>query len=393
MTKIPSRHAILRSDLPDNFTRCLYRIAPYKGCAHGCRYCDGRAEKYYVEGNFERDIEIRSSIPELLATELPKLRERGIIAFGSGVTDPYQPCENDVNISNQCAAMLASHRHPALVMTKSSLVLRDLYLWNNVNINSGFILLISLTSTDENVRRTMEPGASPFFERIETLKKFKEAGCVTGVLAMPFLPGISDSSESIWDLYAVCAKIGVDFIMPGGLTLRPGRQKDLYLETLRSFKPALLETTLNLYSEERPSGFPIARYNQELAKRIKPIRREFGIPWLLPHRRLSRMLPAHDMFRILLQDMIELYSDRSIDTGPLKDCARKYDEWLIGIRRLFRRKRSLPPSWLEERITESLNTGELDSVLGNKRLAHFAHSVIEDGAILDYRSLKLENHA
>ena len=387
-----SKAKLLRpADLPENFTRSLYKIAPYKGCAHGCRYCDGRAERYYVEGDFERDLEIRRDIPKRLARELPALRERGMIAFGSGVTDPYQPAEAFERITGACARLLVESPRalPALVMTKSSLVARDLPTWGRVNERAGFVLLVSLTNLDEELREVMEPGASSFASRLEAMRAFKTAGCAVGVLAMPFLPGLSDSSESIEAVYGACAEAGVDFVMPGGLTLRPGRQKDFYLRALAAYRPDLSQSTLDIYREERPSGSPSAPAARALFDRIAPIKRGFGMPYLLPHKVFARFLPPHDALRILFRDMLELYAERGADTTALKRSAAAYDDWLLGLRRAFRRKRSLPDSWLEERFDEAVHDGELGRVLGNERLASFTEKVLLEGARLDYCSLKL----
>jgi DNA repair photolyase len=389
---MPQAKLLRPADLPENFTRSLYKIAPYKGCGHGCRYCDGRAERYYVEGDFERDVEIRASIPERLAAELPSLREKGMVSFGSGVTDPYQPLERSNNLTGACAAMLAGAARPipAQVMTKSSLALRDLAHWKTLNERSGFVLLVSLTSLDEELRSAMEPGASSFGERLDMLKAFKEAGCATGVLAMPFLPFLSDSDESIRALFNFCIEAKVDFVMPGGLTLRPGRQKDFYIKALDAYRPDLVESTLKLFAEERSSGAPCAWAARELAGRVSPIQRDSGLPFLLPHRVFARFIPAHDSLRLLLRDMVELYAARKVDTKALKRSATAYDEWLLGLRRVFRRKRSLSDSWLEERFAEAARDGELNRVLANERLAAFVAKVNLERARLNYTSLKLE---
>ena len=315
------------ADLPDNFTRSLYRIASYRGCAHGCRYCDGRAERYYVEGDFERDLEIRRDIPARLADELPALRERGMIGFGSGVTDAYQPAEGIERITGSCADLLASAPRPvpALVMTKSSLILRDIESWRRVGERSGFVLLVSLTSLDERLRETMEPGASTFASRLATIKAFKAAGCAVGVLAMPLLPGLSDGAESIAALYSACVDADADFVMPGGLTLRPGRQKEFYLRALGAHRPDLVERTRELYDEEKPSGTPRASAARALFERIAPIRREAAMPYLLPHEIFAKFLPPHDALRVLFRDMVELYAERGIDTSALKKSAHAYD--------------------------------------------------------------------
>jgi DNA repair photolyase len=388
----PKTKLLRPADLPDNFTRSLYKIAPYRGCAHGCRYCDGRAERYYVEGDFERDIESRDYLPSRLALELPTLREKGVISFGSGVTDPYQPLERDNNITGRCASVLSNAKvaYPAQVMTKSSLALRDLPSWKRLNERSGFVLLVSLTSLDEGLRETMEPGASPFGERVAMLRAFKEAGCTVGVLAMPFLPGLSDEVASIRALYEACANIGVDFVMPGGLTLRPGRQKEFYLNALTNYRPELLEPTIALYAEERPSGSPYARASRSLFERITPIQHELGIPYLLPHRAFARFIPPHDALRLLFRDMIELYSDRGVATDALATSAAAYDTWLISLRRTYRRKRMLHTTWLEERFAEASIDGELDRVLSNARLSAFVRHITTNRAFFDYCSLSLE---
>ncbi|MDP3178343.1 MAG: radical SAM protein [Spirochaetaceae bacterium] len=396
------------ADLPDNFTRSLYKIAPYRGCAHGCRYCDGRAERYYVEGDFEKDIVERLDLPGRLERDLERVREYGIVAFGSGTTDPYQPREADLRITERCARLLADYadhannldggpgrggapRLPALVMTKSELALRDLALWKRVAAKSGFVLLVSIAGADEGVRREMEPGAASYARRFEMARLFKEAGCAVGVLAMPFLPGLTDSADSIRSVYAAAAAAGADFVMPGGLTLRPGRQKDFYIKALEAHNPSLVRPTLDIYRAERPSGAPTAQARRELDSRIAPIRKEMGMPWLLPHRAFAAMLPTHDSFRLLLRDMIELYGERGVDTGALVRSADRYDAWLLGSRRYFRRRRNLEPAWLELRLGEALASGELAEVLDNERLCRFARRVIAEGALLDYTSLGLSN--
>lgn len=384
-----SPRVLRRADLPDNFTRSLYGLSPYRGCAHGCRYCDGRAERYFVEGDFERDIVVRDRSPELLASELGKLREPGMIAIGSGTTDPYQPVEERARIVGRCAELLADSGIPVTVMTKSNLVLRDLALWRRVNEQSLFVLLVSVTTLREDVRAAFEPGASPVQDRLAAMKAFKDAGCTVGALAMPFLPGLTDDEAGIRALYKELAAVGVDFVMPGGLTLRPGRQKDLFLRTLEEVEPELLGPVLELYREDRPSGRPIREAESALHRTIRSVRRDVPLPFLLPHRVYSRALPSYDSFRVLLRDMAELYADRGVDTRPLLAAADRYDGWLVGLRRFFRRRRSLPGRWLAERFEEAVERGELYNILGNERLAGFARSVLRKGATLDYRTLRL----
>ena len=138
-------------------------------CQHGCLYCDGRAEKYYVEGEFDRDIIIRSNLPEVLERELPKLREKGFVSIGSGVSDAYQPVEEQEKLMQKCAEILVQHPFPVTVLTKSALILRDIDLWTKVHERSGFMLVVSLAFADDELRSTFEPGAGTIEQRLTML--------------------------------------------------------------------------------------------------------------------------------------------------------------------------------------------------------------------------------
>lgn len=383
--------ALRKGALPDSFTRALYSCAPYRGCAHGCRYCDGRAEKYYVEGDFEKDIDIRTNLPDLLRTELPPLRDRGMISLGSGVTDAYQPAEAERRITEQCLQPLIDKGWPVLVITKSALIQRDLDRWRLVNEAGGFLLFMTVTGTDEDIRRVMEPRAAEYRERFETLALFRSAGIETGALAMPIQPGLGDDDESLTRLFGALKETGVSFIMPGGLTLRPGRQKDLYLRTISEFRPDLVKTYRRLYAEERPSGAPIAAATRAFAARCAAVLRGIGLPWTLPHKSYSRLLPVHDALRVLYRDMVELYAGRGIATGPLKSAADRYDAWLKTTRSEFRRRRTLPPCWLEDRIRNAVELGEMERVLDNPKLSTFTKEIVSGGHTFDYLDLKLSD--
>lgn len=381
--------ALRTGSVPDTFTRALYACAPYRGCGHGCRYCDGRAEKYYIEGDFQEDIDARENLPVLLEAELPALRDRGMISLGSGVTDAYQGAEAALGLTRRCIPPLARKGWPTLVITKSSLIERDLELWREVNSRGGFLLYMTVTGTDEGLRELMEPGASTYASRLETLQRFARAGIPTGALAMPLLPGLSDDEAALRDLFFSLRDVGVSFIMPGGLTLRPGRQKDLYLRTLEGARPDLLPAYQRYYAENRPSGAPTAATSSELRRRCAAVLRETGLPWLPPHRLYARILPAHDAFSLLLRDMVELYAARGIPVEPLKAASTAFEAWLKPLRTGFRRRRNLPDSWLEERFLSAVELGELDGVLDNRKLSDFCREVTLRGRRLDYLTLKL----
>ncbi len=388
--EISAARALHRADFPDSFTHSLYKISPFRGCAHGCRYCDGRAERYFVEGDFEKEIVVRTNLPELLAQELPKLKEKGLVTISSGTTDPYQPIERQARIVRRCGELLVEANLPVSIMTKSSLILEDLDLWKRAAQGAGFLLMVSISTMNEKVREIFEPGASPIAERLETLRVFKSIGAFTGALVMPFLPGISDHEEGMEELYYQLANAGVNFAMPGGLTLRPGRQKQCYLETLSQYDPSLMQSTLEHYREERASGAPLARAQKNLAAKFKKVQSKSQIPWILPYSAYRELIPPHDATRIFLRDLVELYSSRQIGTQRLEQVADRYDSWLLAQRRQFRRKRSLPKDYLESRFREAFSNGELAVVIKNEKLYSFLKK-IQLGATFNYLTVQLES--
>ncbi len=172
--------------------------------------------------------------------------------------------------------------------------------------------------------------------------------------------------------------------------MKPGRQKILFLSTLQERRPELLPRILEMYSEELPSGAPTARTMHDLRARIDEVQRSFAMPALMPHRSFARLLPPHDVLRVLFRDMVELYGARSVETSELRRSADRYDAWLISLRRQFRRRRTLPTDWLEGEFATSLRSGLLGEVLDNSRLLDFVRACVVDGAFLNYVSLKLE---
>ncbi len=171
---ITIKKAIRKATLADAFICARYGFSPYHACEHGCIYCDGRAEKYYVKGEFDKDIVIRQNLPDLLQQELPKLRERGFISIGSGVSDAYQPVEAKELLMGKALKILTKFQFPVSLMTKSSLPLRDIELFGLINEQSKFMLIVSLTTLDDSIRKIFEPTASSIQSRLNMIREFKK---------------------------------------------------------------------------------------------------------------------------------------------------------------------------------------------------------------------------
>jgi len=391
----PRRHyrdvrKVLRKGLRvDSFFVGKYSFSPYQACAHGCLYCDGRAERYWVEGEFDRDIVIRRNAPAVLAAEISKLRERGIVFIGSGISDAYQPLEAEERLMPACGRLLADGGWPVTILTKSSLIERDLDLWAEIDEKAGFLLMVSLMTLDDGLRAVFEPAASPVEERLETLRAFKRRGISIGVAAMPFLPYLADRDGDFEALSYRLAEIGVDFVLPGGLTLRPGRQKDFFLNALRGSFPEWTSRYADLYGENRPSGAPRGAYARERQRRAERAFIRAGIPVVVPHRLFRGRIPVYDEIDVLMEQMTRHYAAREGDLPRLKVALDRYREWLIARKRAFNRSRRLREEDLIAELRTLASSAGWTDFLGNAKLAAFLRQIIIDRRTFDENTLRL----
>lgn len=383
--------AIRKNNLADSYFTCKYLFSPYQACEHGCVYCDGRAEKYYVQGDFERDIVIRKNQPEILRKELKKLRERGSILIGSGISDPYQPVETEEKLMRSAADVLAEFSFPVSIMTKSSLAMRDLDIWKKIHQKNGFVLMVSIAFTDERLREIFEPSASPIVDRLDMLRQFKAAGCYTGVLAMPMLPGIADSIDDIQTLSEILESIGVDFVLPGTLTLRPGKQKQFFFDALRKHYPENVENYTRMYGQNKPSGSPLPAVSRDFYRKFECVVSKTSLHQIIPHYVYRDHFPIYDEVYILMSHMISLYSQRGISVQPLKDALTRYTLWLKTEKKEYNRRRSWLFQYLENKFRRMIETGEINEILQNEKLTLFLQGVVIERKLLNYRELTLRD--
>ena len=388
MDNIPERITVLkavrRAHFVDPWFCSLYSCSPYRACGHGCVYCDGRAEKYHVDGDFEKPA-VRENFPVLLRKELPLLREKGIIVVGSGITDVYQPAERKEKMMPRCLEIFLNNRFPVMVLTKSSLVERDLPLYRELSEKNGFILLVTVVTLDENIRRALEPGASPISERLDVIRRFSDAGCRVGALAMPILPGLGDSPAELEQLYKPLKGNGVSCVMTANLTLRPGRQKDLYFSTIKKFRPDLSELYQNLYRENRPSGNLVYEYRDRFYSAVSELLEKLRLPGIMPHSLIKGYVSLCDEINIILDHLIWFYEHRSPQVGRLKTSVRKYESWLKETRVNFNRKRSLPPDYPEIMLRNIISSKKIDDIIQNRKLSAFLEDMVMNDRIWDCR--------
>lgn len=242
----------------------------YRGCTHGCIYCDSRSECYQFSHAFE-DVEIKQNAPALLEEALRKKRNRVMICTGS-MSDPYQPCEKELRLSRRCLEIIEQYGFGASVITKSDLVLRDIDLFDRINQKSKAVLQMTLTIADEQLSRQIEPNVCTSARRYEVLKAFQERGIPSVVWLTPILPYLSDTEENISRILEYCFDAGVKGIIcfNAGMTLRKGN-REYYYKNLDRFFPGLKEIYqgefANLYEvSSRKSHNLMARFHSECEK-------------------------------------------------------------------------------------------------------------------------------
>ena len=374
---------------PDSWYNGIYGFSPYMACEHGCLYCDGRAERYNIDGDFEKDIIIKGNTIELLKKELPKLREYGTIAISSGISDSYQPIEKELEITREALKLVRDIKYPVTLLTKSTLIERDIDIFKEMKTYSDIHIHFTLTTLDEKISSIFEPNAPTIMERLNTIKLLKSNDIGVGISAMPFLPYITETKDNIIDLLDKLKELDVDFLIPMVLALRPGRLKELYFKTIATHYPHLLSKYENLYSNNTDYGGP--KYNDyNLYKNIREYMDEIGFSQRLPLRYYRTQLNNYHTIELLLDHMMTLYRNRNIDISRLKEANINYMTWLKNERSYIARRRNLNFEELDQKLDSILRNDEFDKIIKNKKLSYFMKEIIIDGADYDYCTLKLK---
>ena len=181
----------------------------YRGCTHGCIYCDSRSVCYGFTHAFE-DIEVKQNAPELLERALLSKRQKCMIGTGA-MCDPYMHCEEDLRLTRKCLEIIDRHGFGVTIQTKSTRILRDLDLLKSINAQSKCVVQMTLTTYDESLCRILEPNVSTTRERFEALEIFRENGIPTIVWLSPILPYINDTRENIEGILDYCIRAKVTF--------------------------------------------------------------------------------------------------------------------------------------------------------------------------------------
>jgi DNA repair photolyase len=228
-----------------------YTINPYRGCSHACTYCFARPTHDYlglgIGRDFEQKIVVKINAVERLRAELAAPKWQGdLIAMGTN-TDPYQPAEGKYHLTQGIIGVLAEAENPFSILTKSTLVLRDLERLVAASKRTSVRLDFSIGSLDREVWRSTEPGTPPPERRMDAVRRLNEAGIPCGVLVAPILPGLSDRDEQITAVVQAAVDAGARSVTGIPLHLRPG-VKEHYLSWLAEAHPSLVERHEGLFA-------------------------------------------------------------------------------------------------------------------------------------------------
>ena len=218
----------------------------YRGCQHGCIYCDSRSRCYHMDHRFE-DVAVKQNAIELLTAALKRKRRPCMIGTGS-MSDPYTPIEGELQMTRRALEVIERHGCGISILTKSDLILRDLDILERINRRSKAVVQMTLTTMDEELCRLIEPGVCTTQKRIAVLKECQNRGIPTVVWLCPILPWLNDTEENIRGIVESCAAAGVKGIVQFGmgLTLRDGSREYYYSQLDRRF-PGLKERTMRTY--------------------------------------------------------------------------------------------------------------------------------------------------
>ncbi|MBQ3515549.1 MAG: radical SAM protein [Lachnospiraceae bacterium] len=228
----------------------------YRGCSHGCIYCDSRSKCYGFTHKFE-DIEVKENAPELLEQALKSKRKRCMIGTGA-MCDPYLHAEETLGLTRKCLALIDKYEYGVSILTKSSRILRDMDLLESIHKKAKAVVQMTLTTYDEELCKIIEPNVSTTKERFETLMQFKKVGIPTMVWLSPILPFINDTEDNIRGILEYCREAEVKGIIffGMGVTLREGDREYFYHALDRHFpgmKQKYISTYGNAYNLPSPN--------------------------------------------------------------------------------------------------------------------------------------------
>ena len=291
----------------DSWFISKYGMNLYRGCSHNCLYCDGRSEKYGIDGEFGEEVIVKINAVDILKKELDYTKrkvplKKCFLMIGGGVGDSYQPVEEKYNLTKRTLELIYDKKLPISILTKSSLIKRDIDIIKKINKSSRAIVSFSFSSTDDKISSIFEPGVPPPSERLKTIEFFKKEGISCGIFLLPVIPFITDKPEFIDRAIKQAKNVGVDFIIFGGMTLKNGRQKNYFFNAIEKNFPELIPEYCNIYKKDK-WGHPAFDYYKSINKTFNLIAKKYNIPKRIPLHLFKDILNENDLVVVILEQI------------------------------------------------------------------------------------------
>lgn len=236
MEWIDAKQLLMKAKQPSEWFGFEYVLNLYKGCCHGCIYCDSRSNCYRIE-NFDQ-IRAKKNSTALLMSELKNKKKKGIIGMGA-MSDPYNPFEKNEKITRNALKVILANGFGVGICTKSELVMRDLDLLSEIHSRKRAVVNITITCAEDDLSKMIEPNVAPSSKRFEAVAACKKAGIICGILMNPVLPFITDTKENIRSVIEKAHACHADYIYTYmSVTLRQN-QRVYYYEKLDELFPGL----------------------------------------------------------------------------------------------------------------------------------------------------------
>ena len=386
--KVKAKTLLSKRINADSWFHSNHSMNIYRGCEFACSYCDGMSEYYHVD-NYQTHIRIKENAPKILSQELAKLgyskklrtssllefskgihseKRKPIIGISGGVSDSYQQSEKDLKLTRQVLKVLLEHELPVFLLTKSNLVLRDFELLKEINERAFCSFCFSIAFDDEEKKNKFEPKAPSIEERFNALKELRNSGILGGVIAMPIIPYISDNIDNLRNLAKRSRDSGAEFILLAGMTMKPGRQKRHFLETVKRNFFDRHEAIEHLYSNNDVYGHPKVTELPVDIMAISPgICAEAGMRWLsvrhgCPNEYSHNTVVLRKMLEILFILSSTLKAPRS-KWKPYYDLAIELEQGLPDISLIVDSKESKYAAVrvLQKDVQQIVKTGTCDT--------------------------------
>ncbi|TFG02896.1 MAG: radical SAM protein [Promethearchaeota archaeon] len=273
---------------PDSWFWARYTINPYSGCEHACIYCDARSNRYYLEQDFENEIIIKNNVEKLLEERIKRARKLlpDVVAAG-GINDAYQQIEKKAQNTRRILQVIVKYKFPINIATKSKLIIRDIDLFNKISQVSWATIGFSITTTNEELAKFLEPHSSSPKERLDAISAIKKKApdVQVGTYFMPIIPFLEDDEDNLENVISNSKKAGADFILfSPGLTMRDS-QKEFFIRKLRKSKyKNVVNPLLDLYGNKT---YPPLKYINKLHPKLLKLCRENEIAV-----RIRRWIPS-----------------------------------------------------------------------------------------------------